>query len=130
MSTEPLRLERRAGQRFDFQMPVSVRMAGSGLTGCGVTHDLSARGVSLFTDLVMNEGDAVELTMMMPSEITLTENMRVCCRGKVLRVIPSVVPGKLGIAVRLEGYEFLPEATEFPAIIDRSTAAHLPQEHV
>ena len=44
----------------------------------------------------------------MPSEITLTENARVCCRAKVVRVTP--VEQKFGVAARLEGYEYLPKA--------------------
>ena len=47
-------------------------------------------------------------TLVMPSEITLAENMRVRCRGKVIRVVP--VERRFGVAVQLEGYEFLPTA--------------------
>jgi len=46
---------------------------------------------------------------MMPSEITLAEAMRVRCRGKVVRVIRPVGSTACGVAVRIEGYEFLPE---------------------
>ena len=45
---------------------------------------------------------------MMPAEITLTENMRVRCRGRVTRVQP--VESKFGVAVHLEGYEYLSAA--------------------
>ena len=45
---------------------------------------------------------------MMPAEITLTENMRVRCRGRVTRVLP--VDSKFGVAVHLEGYEYLSAA--------------------
>ena len=44
---------------------------------------------------------------MMPAEITLTENMRVRCRGRVTRVLPA--QSKFGVAVHLEGYEYLSE---------------------
>ena len=50
----------------------------------------------------------MELTLVMPSEITLTENTRVRCRGRVVRVVP--VEQKFGVAARLEGYEYLPKA--------------------
>ncbi len=119
MSTSELRLERRAGQRFGFQMPIGISRAGSGIEGSGFTHDLSARGASFYSDVTLALGDAVELTLVMPSEITLAESMRVRCRGKVVRVFSSVVPGKFGVAVQLHGYEFLPDVS-FPAAISGS----------
>jgi hypothetical protein len=108
MSTDQVRLERRASQRFDFQLPVGVRLTGTDREGCGFTQDLSGRGTFFYTDFQVAEGDAVELTFVMPSEITLTENMRVRCRGRVTRVRP--VESKFGVAVHLEGYEYLSEA--------------------
>ena len=108
MNTDQVHLERRAAQRFDFQLPVVVRLAGTDREGHGFTQDLSGRGAFLYTDFQVTEGDAVELTLVMPSEITMTESMRVRCRGKVTRVVP--VEHKFGVAVHLEGYEFLPEA--------------------
>jgi hypothetical protein len=109
MSTGPVHLERRASQRFDFQLPVAVRLAGTDREGCGFTQDLSGRGAFFYTDFQVGEGDAVELTFVMPSEITLTENMRVRCRGRVTRVLQ--VESKFGVAVHLEGYEYLAAAT-------------------
>jgi hypothetical protein len=49
----------------------------------------------------------VEFTLVLPSEVTLTENMRVRCQGKAVRVVDVGVPGKLGVAVVVERYEFL-----------------------
>jgi PilZ domain len=109
MSTDAVQLERRAAQRFDFHLPVAVRLSGSDREGSGFTQDLSARGALLYTDFPLSAGDAVELTLVMPSEITLAENMRVRCRGKVVRVTPADPGSKSGVAVHLEGYEFLPE---------------------
>lgn len=127
MSSDQVQLERRAAQRFDFHLPVSVRLAGSDREGCGFTQDLSARGALLYTDFPLSEGDAVELTLVMPSEITLAENMRVRCRGRVTRVLQPVAGSKFGVAVHLEGYEFLPETettTEASGSFDRISALH------
>jgi hypothetical protein len=110
MSTEPVRIERRSTQRFDFQLPVSVRLAGSEREGHGFTQNLGARGALFYTDFPLTAGDAVELTLQMPSEITLGETMRVRCLGKVTRIVPSAGGTARGVAVRLEGYEYLPEA--------------------
>lgn len=110
MSTNPVQVERRGAQRFDFHLPVSVRLAGTDHEGNGFTQDLSARGALFYTDFVLSVGDDIELTLVMPSEITLAENMRVRCRGKVVRVAKPVVGTRTGVAVHLEGYEFLPDA--------------------
>jgi hypothetical protein len=108
METDQVHHERRSSQRFDFHLPVTVRLAGTDREGCGFTQDLSGRGAFFYTDFQVSEGDAVELTLEMPVEITLSENMRVRCRGKVLRVRP--VESKFAVAVHLQGYEFLPKA--------------------
>jgi PilZ domain len=124
MSTQQVQVERRAAQRFDFHLPVSVRLAGTERDGCGYTQNLSARGALFHTDLPMAEADAVEITLVMPSEITLAENMRVRCRGRVLRVLSSAVGSGSVVAVQLEGYEFLPEVAVKSADLDRIAALH------
>lgn len=124
MSTEPIHFERRAAQRFDFHIPISVRLIGGEQEGSGFTQNLSARGALFHTDFGLAEADAVEFTLVMPSEITLAENMRVRCRGKVLRVYPSGIGTRSVVAVHLEGYEFLPQTDEAPSTFARISALH------
>ncbi len=124
----PLQHERRSRQRFPFHTPVSLRVKGSDREEPAFTQDLSARGAFLYTDCPVDVGSAVELTLMMPSEITLTESMRVRCRGKVLRLTHrDAVKSKIGLAVELEGYEYLPatpDPTHTPTDFDRIAALH------
>ena len=88
------------------------------MEGVGFTQDLSSRGVFFFTDAALTEGAEIELTLRMPSEITLGESMPVRCRGRILRVVrsstannlrPDSAETKIGVAVRLECYEYLPD---------------------
>jgi hypothetical protein len=143
MTTLPA-LERRVGQRFNFNLPVSLRDVTTAAEGLGFTQDVSSRGVFLFTDMGINEGCEVELTLRMPSEITLGEAMRVRCRGRVLRVVcrpetgpktaiapqdEQLVPAnpaetKLGVAVCLNGYDYLPETADDPPEYRRISALH------
>jgi hypothetical protein len=119
MTTSPVRVERRVGQRFPYLLPVSLRQFAGSIEGVGFTQDLSSRGVFFFTDAPLTEGAEIELTLRMPSEITLGENMPVRCRGRILRVTrpaghtQSITSAraetKIGVAVRLECYEYLPE---------------------
>lgn len=138
MNTPPVHVERRAGQRFAYNLPVALYQPASGAQGLGFTQDLSSRGVFFFTDMPLAEGAEIELTLQMPSEITLGESMRVRCRGRVLRVVkpadatisatetPQVRASetKIGVAVCLHGYEYLPEADDSSATFRRIAALH------
>ena len=169
MTTPPVNVERRIGQRFAFNLPVSLRETATAAEGLGFTQDLSSRGVFLFTDMALSEGAEIELTLKMPSEITLGENMPVRCRGSVLRVVKPMQNGwkavlsaehgrsspnsnfaettshetkseetiseetrsketKIGVAVRLKDYEYLPDSENESAGFKRISALHSPSQ--
>jgi hypothetical protein len=136
MTTPPVRVERRVGQRFPYLLPVSLGRSAGCRAGQGFTQDLSARGVFFFTDAPLEVGAEIELTLRMPSEITLGENMPVRCRGRVLRVVRPAgsaeelssagrAETKIGVAVRFEGYEYLTEMAESSV---RAAALHPQRE--
>jgi PilZ domain len=135
MSTPPLRLERRVGQRFPFLIPVSLRQPTDCTDSVGFTQDLSSRGVFFFCEAPLTVGSVIELTLRMPSEITLGKSMPVRCKGRVLRIVrpnaPSVIDPsasavevKVGVAARLEEYEYLPECPESLANFSRVASLH------
>lgn len=139
MTTPPVRMERRVGQRFSYLLPLSIRQDSISLEGVGFTQDLSSRGVFFFTDAPLAVGAEVELTVRMPSEITLGESMPVRCRGRVLRIArpESAVSQessrtgaqtKIGVAVRLEFYDYLTEAAPSSVDYARVSALHQPHE--
>jgi hypothetical protein len=124
---EPVRVERRVGQRFELHTPVSMKLAGTQHEACGFTQDLSARGSFFYTDFPLAPGEPVELTLLMPSEITLGESMRVRCPGTVLRVVQPTIGTKLGVAVHFASYEYLvePRASEkSDSCFERISALH------
>lgn len=121
MSSSPVQHERRAAQRFPFQIPVTLRLSGE--VECrGVTQDVSARGAFILTDTKVPESGCVEFTLVLPPEITLTESMRVRCRGKAVRVEGPGLGAHFGVAVVVEGYVFLSEPTQ-PRSVERATVA-------
>lgn len=150
MTTPPVGVERRVGQRFAYNLPVSLREVSTSTEGLGFTQDLSSRGAFFFTEMALTEGAEIELTLRMPSEITLGENMRVRCRGRVLRTVNAADNGwkpvsrleseskkaepkpaetmaverKLGVAVCLSGYEYLPETEDGSGEFRRISALH------
>jgi len=114
VNTTQVHVERRAAQRFEFHLPVSIRVAGRDGEAHGFTRDLSARGAFFYTEFALTEGDSVELTVTMPSEITLAENMRVRCQGKVTRSL--TVEGKFGpcISKNTSSFPSLPASSQQP----------------
>jgi len=103
---EQNRIERRSSQRFSYQVPVLLRVPSDGRSGTGCTQDLSSRGALVWTALQLQEGTPVEMVLVMPSEITLAEDMNVCCRGHVTR-LECAEGAKSAVAVRIDGYDFL-----------------------
>src|SRR5712692_7223756 len=99
------RIERRCGQRFSYQLPVVLRIPNDGVSGNGVTQDLSSRGATLLTDFPVTAGSTIEMSLVMPSEIMLAEDMSVCCRARVLRA-DRTQSGKYSVAVQIEHYDF------------------------
>jgi len=134
MTTPPVQVERRVGQRFPYLLPVSIGQPSTSLTGVGITQDLSSRGVFFLTEVPLAEGSEVELTLQMPSEITLGESMPVRCRGRVLRIVRPAISAnapstpqtgtKIGVAVRIENYEYLATSSASSATFERVAQLH------
>ncbi len=112
MATPQTGIERRAAQRFDYHRSVSIRRGSE--QGLAFTQDLSARGMFLYTDMVLRAGEDLELVLNMPSEITLSADTRVRCQVRVLRVKAAVASQKSGVAVLVTNYEFLQEPASVP----------------
>jgi hypothetical protein len=109
MATTQFGVERRAAQRFDFHRSVAIRRGSE--EGLAFTQDLSARGMFLYTDMVLHAGEDLEVVLDMPAEITLSADTRVRCQVRVLRVTPAAASQKSGVALLVRNYEFLQEAS-------------------
>jgi hypothetical protein len=104
-------LEKRAARRFALRIPVSVDHGQDHAQSEVVQiRDVSARGICFYLDSAMAQGAPIGFTMTLPPEITLTESIRVQCKGRVVRVEDPREDGKLAVAAVIEEYEFLPEA--------------------
>jgi len=108
MATTQFGIERRAAQRFDFHRSVAIRRGSE--EGLAFTQDLSARGMFLYTDMVLQAGEDLEVVLDMPSVITLSADTRVRCQVRVLRVTPAAASRKSGVALLVRNYEFLQES--------------------
>jgi hypothetical protein len=115
-------IERRSGQRFPYQVPVMLRVPGEAQSGSGCTQDLSSRGAMVWTEFPLIVGQMVDMTFVMPSEITLADDMSVCCRARVVRR-EQVDGGKPAIAVQIEHYDFLHRPVP---VVENTSAKHTP----
>ncbi|MFY9683180.1 MAG: PilZ domain-containing protein [Candidatus Sulfotelmatobacter sp.] len=101
--------EKRAARRFALRIPVAVARDGnSGHGEPAQIRDVSARGISLYLDSPIAQGSPIGFTLTLPPEITLTESIRVQCKGRVVRIEDGSADGKMAVAAVIEEYEFLP----------------------
>ena len=103
--------EKRAARRFALHIPVTVA-PGENLTQAevGQIRDVSARGICFYLGSAIAQGSPIGFTLTLPPEITLTDAIRVHCKGRVVRVEDFGANGRLAVAAVIEEYEFLPEA--------------------
>lgn len=102
--------ERRSGQRTPVRVPVSVKASSGQVAATGVTRDLSTSGVFLYTDSRISEGSELEVVLILPPEITRSEQQWVCCQASVVRVEEGREgEGSFGVAASLSRMDVLPE---------------------
>jgi hypothetical protein len=103
--------DRRGSQRFRISAPLTV-IAGEREISA-FTRDLSNRGVYFYlslADSALLDRD-FEFTIEMPSEITLTSNCRIRCRGKLVRKeMTSRNLTGAGVAAEILDYAILRDA--------------------
>ncbi len=102
--------EKRAARRFALRVPVTVTRDQTSKDEDAQIRDVSARGISFYVGSSVAQGSPIGFTLTLPPEITLTESIRVQCKGRVVRVENGGPDGKVGVAAVIEEYEFLPEA--------------------
>ena len=101
--------EKRNTRRFALRLPVAVNQGNNG-SEAATTRDVSARGVCFYLDSSVVAGSPIEFTLTLPPEITLTESIRVRCKGKVVRVEDGTSEQKVAVAAVIDEYEFLSES--------------------
>ena len=102
--------EKRTTRRFALRLPVSVRYGEGTPELSAQTRDVSARGICFFVDTAIQAGSPVDFTLTLPPEITLTESIRVRCKGRVVRVEGGDMASKMAVAAVIDEYEFLADS--------------------
>ncbi len=99
--------DKRTTRRFALRLPVSVRYGAEEKEHDAQTRDVSARGICFFVDSAIQAGSPIDFTLTLPPEITLTESIRVRCKGRVVRVEGGAPSAKMAVAAVIDEYEFL-----------------------
>ena len=99
--------DKRSTRRFALRLPVSVRYGEKQEEHAAQTRDVSARGICFYVDSAIQAGSAIDFTLTLPPEITLTESIRVRCKGRVVRVEGGSPAQKMAVAAVIDEYDFL-----------------------
>ena len=98
--------EKRSTRRFSLELPVKL-VDQDRDAKTAQTRDVSSRGVYIYLDSEIAEGVPMEFVMTLPTEITLSDPIRVRCAGHVLRVEKHA--DRHGVAVSIDRYDFMSE---------------------
>lgn len=103
--------ERRKSKRHAAKMPVKLRPT-NGVTPCtqdAESVNIPESGVLFLLESPVAVGAQVELSFVMPGEVTGGLPMRIRCRARVVRVVRvdtyDSAQGKSGIAAHIERFE-------------------------
>jgi len=99
--------ERREARRFMMTLPLRVfPHESSGPELNARTRDVSYRGLYFLADAKFEVGNPIEFVITLPETITQSGDVKIHCHGQVVRV-ESSDNGHMGIAAKIERYEFL-----------------------
>jgi hypothetical protein len=100
--------ETRTGKRFELKLPISIEASDSAKKLDGITDNLSAAGVYLRANTHLKVGSKVSFEILLPREMTGgTSDVKLQCRGTVVRTESGDSQEKTGVACVIDGYEFV-----------------------
>jgi hypothetical protein len=103
--------DRRIVRRYELSLPVLVRapLDKEAASRTGKTRDISTRGVYFTIDNNLSAGAELDLTMILPAEVTGGTEVFIKATGKVIRVDKRSGNGdqKVDVAAVFEMYEIV-----------------------
>ena len=99
--------ERREARRFTMTLPLRVSPREvRGLELKAQTRDVSYRGLYFLAEAKFDIGSTIEFVITLPEQVTQSGEVNIRCQGQVVRVEPGS-NGRMGVAAKIERYEFL-----------------------
>jgi c-di-GMP-binding flagellar brake protein YcgR len=102
--------ERRRHPRVLVQQIASLTCTTCAGDKAALTEDISVGGVLLRTNSCVSEGSEVSLLVALPPQITRTAEVRIFCRGRVLRRVER--GDRAAVAVEFIYYDLIPKYKE------------------
>jgi hypothetical protein len=102
--------DRRQTARFDLEIPLSIRRIELPETPAriAVSSNVSVSGLCMETDLLLEVGTPVEISLRMPHQVTGNPSREWRCRGQVVRVQPrDLSHDHPSVGVQFQYYEVL-----------------------
>ena len=102
--------DRREARRFTMRLPMRVLpLESEGREFSAQTRDVSYRGLYFHADAKFEIGSEIEFVITLPEQVTQSNDVNIRCQGQIVRV-EATENGRVGIAAKIERYEFLPAA--------------------
>ena len=100
--------DRREARRFAMSLPMRVLPCEErGKEVRANTRDVSYRGLYFLSETKFEVGTPIDFILKLPEPVSATGVVDIRCSGRVLRV-EAGANGTMGIAAKIERYEFLP----------------------
>ena len=102
--------DRREARRFTMSLPMRVLPPeAKGRELNAQTRDVSYRGLYFLADANFKIGSEIDFVITLPEQVTQSGDVNIRCQGQIVRVEPTE-NGRVGIAAKIDRYEFLPAA--------------------
>jgi hypothetical protein len=90
-------------------IPIRIRMLESPVRAIqqALSRDISSRGVFFSSDVPLNVGARVEVSLEMPEQVVGNPVRQWRCNGRVVRTEEATAEGKIGVGVEFLYYEIL-----------------------
>ncbi|HXM94622.1 MAG TPA: PilZ domain-containing protein [Candidatus Acidoferrum sp.] len=100
--------DRREARRFLMSLPMRVLLREAhNKELLANTRDVSYRGLYFLSETKFEVGSPIEFVLTLPQKVPSSGEVDIHCRGQVVRV-EAGVNGRVGVAAKIERYEFLP----------------------
>jgi hypothetical protein len=102
--------DRRVARRFTMSLPLRVLPRESRSQELRAqTRDVSYQGLYFLADTQFEVGSEIEFVLTLPKLPAQSGEVDIRCRGQIVRV-ESASNGTIGVAAKIERYEFVPVA--------------------
>lgn len=100
--------DRREARRFSMSLPMRVlpREARSKELRAN-TRDVSYRGLYFLSEAKFDVGAPIDFVLTLPQRVSTSGEVDIRCSGQVVRIEVGT-NGTMGVAAKIERYEFLP----------------------